>query len=477
MTKQEIIAGLQRIGLTKGDKVLLHSSLLSLGKIEGGPDTVIDAFIEVLGNEGTLLVPVFGALGILTDTLKKRPGAIVSPSPVGTLAAVGADAQNICRDHWRAETAHGKDTPFTRLAEMGGYVCLLGCDQDRNTSLHGVEALLKLPYLKETSATFTTPEGETVSKTWKYYPGPHRDFIGIDRYYREAGVMKIDRIGNAQVRLIKSKDLFDLGLAMGQEDPAFVLCDNPACADCTAQRAAIFADRIAGESFKLTASSRLAGRYVPEMIENLQAAGIKFIELDYVQGKACAFMSEEKLSAIAAELRADGIEISALSAEVVPDDETKLAALAKAAGISRLILPVGAADAAKCAAEVGIEVLFRNINHTALATSSFVNGFASIAACMACFNPVSFVKAGEKPFLGSYRIGRFIKIAGQLDLVDSVWDGEAKTLARGNGEVKELISIFRCRNFDGFMCLGGGAVYPGSLKDAADDLIWLLENM
>ena len=153
MTKQEIIAGLQRIGLTKGDKVLLHSSLLSLGKVDGGPDVVIDAFVEVLGSEGTLLVPVFGALGILTDTLKKRPGAIISPCPVGTLAALGADAEAICHDHWRADTAHGKDTPFTRLAEMGGYVCLLGCDQDRNTSLHGIEALLELPYLNDETAT------------------------------------------------------------------------------------------------------------------------------------------------------------------------------------------------------------------------------------------------------------------------------------------------------------------------------------
>jgi len=115
MTKQEIIAGLQRIGLTKGDKVLLHSSLLSLGKVDGGPDAVIDAFIEVLGSEGTLLVPVFGALGILTDTLKKRPGAIISPCPVGTLAALGADAEAICHDHWRADTAHGKDTPLPVL--------------------------------------------------------------------------------------------------------------------------------------------------------------------------------------------------------------------------------------------------------------------------------------------------------------------------------------------------------------------------
>ena len=95
MKKQEISAALQEMGLKKADKVLRHSSLLSLGQVEGGPDAVIDAFLDVLGSEGTLLVPVFGALGILTETLKKRPGAVISPCPVGTLAAIGKDAQTL----------------------------------------------------------------------------------------------------------------------------------------------------------------------------------------------------------------------------------------------------------------------------------------------------------------------------------------------------------------------------------------------
>ena len=474
MTKQEIIAGLREMGLKNGDKVLLHSSLFSLGKVEGGPDAAIDAFLEVLGSEGTLLVPVFGALGIITETLKKRPDAVISSAPVGTLAAIGKDAELLCKDHWKADTAHGENTPFTRLIDMDGYVCLMGCDQDRNTSLHGVEALLQLPYLKSATATFTAPEGETITKTWKYYPGPHRDFIGIDRYFREAGVMKISRIGNSQVRLIKSRDLFEIGLALGAEDPAFVLCDNPECADCVEQRAAIFTTRMDEESFKLTASSRLAGRYVPEMIENLQAVGIRFVELDYVQGKACAFMSEEKLSSIAAEFRESGIEISALSAAVVPDDPEKLVKLAQAAGIARVIIPAGAVEQAKAAEAAGIEFSFRNVNQTAVAMAKTVSAFEGRTVC---FNPAGFALAGEHPFLASYRIGRFIKTIAQLDVVDALWDGSPRPLARGNGEIKELISILRCHNFSGFLSLGGGIMPAVSLKETADDFVWLLDNM
>ena len=133
LNQASIAEKLRELGLKSGDKVLLHSSVVSLGDVKGGPKAVLDAFLEVLGASGTLLVPIFGRLGVLTDLIREDPRAVKSPCPVGTVAAIGADAEALCHDHWAAETAHGVGTPFHRLAEMGGYVCLLGCDQDRNT--------------------------------------------------------------------------------------------------------------------------------------------------------------------------------------------------------------------------------------------------------------------------------------------------------------------------------------------------------
>lgn len=477
MDKALLIQELQKLGLTRGDKVLMHSSLISLGQVEGGPDAVLDAFFEVLGSEGTLLVPVFGSLGILTEKLKQRPGAFISSSPVGTLAAVGADAKNLCKDHWKAATAHGVDTPFTRLAECGGYVCLLGVDQDRNTSLHSAEALLELPYLRDITADTVTDEGEKVTGTWKYFPGPHRDFIGLDRYFRESGAMKIARIGNAQVRLIRSGDLLDIALELGRKDPAFALCDNPACSDCVRQRAAIFADRMAKESFTLTVSSRLAGRYVPEMIENMQRTGCKNVELDYLQQSPCALLSAEKLTSVVQEFAAEGIRVTSLVVEIIPNDLESLIDRVKTAGIDCLILPAGFAEAGKAVAASGLRVLFRNYNLTGLSASAEINAFRTAAKADACFNPAGFAKAGENPFSNSYRAGRFIKITGQLDINDALFDGTPRAFARGKCGIKELISIFRCRNFDGFFSLGGGAVYPGTLEEAVADFVKMLDNM
>ena len=41
--KERIIKDLKDLGLKEGDTVIVHSSLSSLGYVEGGADTVIDA--------------------------------------------------------------------------------------------------------------------------------------------------------------------------------------------------------------------------------------------------------------------------------------------------------------------------------------------------------------------------------------------------------------------------------------------------
>lgn len=478
MTKQDIIKGLTELGLKKGDTVLLHSSLYSLGHVEGGADAVLDAFIETIGPEGTLAVPVFGALGILTTTLKQRPDAVVSDCPVGTLAAVGKNAREFCKDHWIPESCHGVDTPFDRLAKMNGYVCLLGIDQDRNTFLHGIEARLKLAYLGSTTQTFTTSDGKKMTKTWKYYPGPHRDFIGLDHRFREAGIMKQLRIGNSQVRLISAAGMLELGMKWGKEDPAFMLCSNPGCDDCVRQRAALQKDFFSGEDFTLTVSSRLAGRYVPEMVEKCKAAGVAWIELDYVQGVPAMNLKAEKLQSVIAELAEGGIRISGLRAWAAPDKAADFVSKIKAAGITRLVLPLNSSGTVTDAATAaGITVDLFNANHTAdEANAAFARRHKTASDIGICFNPANFVLAGQRAF-GVYRSGRFIKTMRQLDVCDILPDGEVTALARGGAEIKEMVSIARCASFPGFMCLGGGVRMNQDLKSAVADFRKLLETI
>ena len=66
------------IGIKKGDTVMVHSSLSSMGNVEGGAQTVIEALKEVVGVEGTLLFPAFTfstSLGCQQSCKKSQPAS------------------------------------------------------------------------------------------------------------------------------------------------------------------------------------------------------------------------------------------------------------------------------------------------------------------------------------------------------------------------------------------------------------------
>ena len=59
VTKYDIIDAAQQAGLQSGDTVIIHSSFKSLGEVEGGAETVIQGFLDVIGEGGTLVFPTF----------------------------------------------------------------------------------------------------------------------------------------------------------------------------------------------------------------------------------------------------------------------------------------------------------------------------------------------------------------------------------------------------------------------------------
>ena len=56
-TKQHLIDCLIKIGIKPTDTLLVHSSMKAIGQVDGGADTVLDAFIEYLKDDGLLIFP------------------------------------------------------------------------------------------------------------------------------------------------------------------------------------------------------------------------------------------------------------------------------------------------------------------------------------------------------------------------------------------------------------------------------------
>jgi sugar phosphate isomerase/epimerase len=395
------------------------------------------------------------------------------------VAAIGRDAEALCRGHWKAELGHGPETPYMRLAERGGYVCLLGVDQDRSTMLHVPEELLRLPYLRRTAEkTFDTPEG-TVTRSWPFFPGPHRDFIGLDSLLRQRGVMKEGRLGNAVVRLMRAREAIDVLVEEGRKNPAFALCPNPNCAACVQQRADLHRARWARESFTLAAAASLAGRYIEEIVDNCRAAGVDAVELDALKGRPLAMHSADDVGKAIDALRAAALRPVSLRVGAVADKIKELVSVAAAEQVGRLVVPLShrAPDHAAWARDAGVRISFFNLGIGGVDASTLLTDLRERKLDVGfTFSAANFARAGENPFLRAYRqkLRRFVD---QLDVEDARFDGASEPLARGHAEIKEMVSILRAGGFKGLMVLGAGNLAVGSLRDAAERFAALLDAM
>jgi len=169
ITKEYLIENLKNCGITKGDSLLVHSSLSKMGYLENGPDTLIDALIEVIGDNGNLLMPsspnallqldyirkneLFDVqnspskLGAITENFRKRSGVIRSLNVTEPVCAFGPDAHYLTEGHFNEITPYTKNSPFYRLIEKNGKILYIGVTlANAGTSLHVLEDAVDFKY-------------------------------------------------------------------------------------------------------------------------------------------------------------------------------------------------------------------------------------------------------------------------------------------------------------------------------------------
>lgn len=126
---------------------------------------MVEALEEVVVHDldGTLVLPTFSIdgtmhatlksgrvfdvrstpsnLGAIPEVLRGRPAAQRSIHPTHSFGAIGEKADWIVRDHHRAETSFGRDTPMVRAMEAGGWIAGLGTELGTVTFYHSLEDL------------------------------------------------------------------------------------------------------------------------------------------------------------------------------------------------------------------------------------------------------------------------------------------------------------------------------------------------
>jgi aminoglycoside 3-N-acetyltransferase len=156
----QMVEHLRALGIQRGDPLVVHSRLLAFGIIEGGAATIYNAFREVLGPDGTIVVPTYTlargtiydrktspsqGVGILPEFVRRLPGAVRSSCPMHNHAGVGPRADVLCRSDPRDSL--GAHSDFAALLRADFRLVLLGTGlAESATFIHHIEALAQVPY-------------------------------------------------------------------------------------------------------------------------------------------------------------------------------------------------------------------------------------------------------------------------------------------------------------------------------------------
>jgi len=229
--QEDIERGVREVGVEAGDVALLHSSLSAMGWVEGGADTVIDAFLAVLDpDRGTLVLPTLcqadkerrfetwdierspSDVGRITEIGRLRPDAIRSDHPTHSVAAIGARAQEITQDHAAAHgrpspwgpAAFGFGSPWEKLYQWDARYLFLGTTTSCNTIAHFAQAEFVRWVLEDVEAGRDELLAEL--RGWNK-PGvwPNFGFAIVEEWLAERNAIHYARIGDATLRATRAR--------------------------------------------------------------------------------------------------------------------------------------------------------------------------------------------------------------------------------------------------------------------------------
>jgi len=243
MTQKDIVDDLKRLGLEGGAAVEVHSSLSSMGLVEGGALSVINALMDVVGEDGAIVMSAYlvtpllplteeeqrkgitakvrkldehtnckTGMGIIVDTFCKLPNTYLG-NGINRVCAWGHDAK-----------LHSQGYEY--LLSIDGSVLLIGVDIHRCSCMHTAEDKVEWP--KELLEHFELPEEiqRQYPKTDWYVeyqdpdkPLPEDAWGKVQMEAERRGLISWGPIGNAECMLFKAKPVVDIYEEFLRTDP------------------------------------------------------------------------------------------------------------------------------------------------------------------------------------------------------------------------------------------------------------------
>lgn len=255
-TASELIGFMQKQGLKKGSNVLLHSSWDEFYNFKGTPNEFIDAIIEAIGPEGTLVMPAYPflrkkesifdlkrtptAAGLIPEVFRNYSGVKRSVN-IHSVCALGKYADFLTAEHIHSVTCWDKKSPYYKLSEIDGIVFGIGLGKTFvGTIMHCVDSLLReeIPYFEQFFTRTQTMKVKlldgseyeqqflTSSEDFNYFfTDSHHSKI-VNRYFDQTKFSR-KKISNLTVNSYDVRYMINRGIELGKKGIVVYITPNP----------------------------------------------------------------------------------------------------------------------------------------------------------------------------------------------------------------------------------------------------------
>ncbi|MCP4633211.1 MAG: AAC(3) family N-acetyltransferase [candidate division Zixibacteria bacterium] len=230
---------LSQIGIEKNDTIFLHSAYNNFNGFKGKPQDIIRCLLELIGDDGNLLMvsmPYTGSsfeylkqnqifdvrktisrMGIISEVFRRKRGVRRSLHPTHPVLAYGNDTEWLLEDHEKCLHPCGKDTPFDKFRSLNGKILHFDVPfQGGFTLIHYIEDIIKdkLPFPLYTEEPIATrirdyDNREKVVQTYVFSQDAihARNLISIGGYLSKQNVLSYSKIGRTNLMIASAEDV------------------------------------------------------------------------------------------------------------------------------------------------------------------------------------------------------------------------------------------------------------------------------
>jgi aminoglycoside 3-N-acetyltransferase len=231
-----IVNALQRVGITRGSSIFVHSNLGFFGLLQNAIEpfdyyTIFkEAIFDVIGDTGTLVFPTFsysfckkeifdakntpGVCGLLSECARLDEHAQRYNDANFSVVALGKNADLFTYD--ATEYSFGPGSFWDRFLKKNGVFCNFNFDAG-STFIHYVERELSVDYRFDKAFCGVIRSGAVLQERVFYHfcydltkPEHGPEFSKFDRKAKSIGLARVANLGRGQIVAISALDTFEL---------------------------------------------------------------------------------------------------------------------------------------------------------------------------------------------------------------------------------------------------------------------------